>query len=179
MYIQQILEEKTENKTYELKGWVHRIRKLKDKIFVVVRDSYGSVQVVFNNDITSFNDAQKLKMESSLMIKGKLIKTDKTVEGVELIATELDIVDIGEDFPIQKDFSKEFLADNRHLWLRSRKLNASMKIRSKCLWAIHKYFRDKGFYEFQSPIFQSTQCEGGSDLFAVKYFDKELYIKFL
>jgi len=176
MDIEKVLTERKEDKDYEIKGWVYRIRKMKDKIFVVVRDSYGIVQVVFNDNIASFKDADKLKTESSVIIKGKLVKSEKAPEGVELIAKEMKIVHIGEDFPIQKDYSKEFLADVRHLWLRSRKLTAAMKLRSKAIEAIHEYFHSQGFYEFQSPILQSTQCEGGSELFEVKYFDNKMFL---
>ena len=176
MYIKQVFDEKTEGKEYTIKGWVYRIRKMKDKVFIVVRDSYGIIQVIVNDSIASFNKSEKLKMESSLIVKGKLVKSDRAPDGYELHATDVEIVDIGEDFPIQKDFSKEHLANHRHLWLRSQKLSAALKIRSKCTWAVHDYFRSKDFYEFQSPIFQSTQCEGGSDLFEVKYFDKKLFL---
>ncbi|MDD4983969.1 MAG: asparagine--tRNA ligase [Candidatus ainarchaeum sp.] len=176
MYIAKVLEEHKEGKEVEIKGWVHRIRKMKDKVFAVVRDTDDIIQVVFSNNASSFNDAEKLKMESALIVKGKLIKSEKAPNGYEIQATKLDVVDIGEDFPIQKDFSTEFLADNRHLWLRSRKMNAILKIRSTVTGAIHEYFRGQGFNEFQSPIFQSTQCEGGSELFEVKYFDKKMYL---
>ncbi len=176
MDIEKALVERKEGKEYEIKGWVYRIRKMKDKIFVVVRDSYGIIQVVFNDNTPSFKDADKLKTESSIIITGKLVKSEKAPEGVELVATQLTIVDIGEDFPIQKDYSKEFLADVRHLWLRSRKMTAALKLRSKSIEAIHEYFHKNGFYEFQSPILQSTQCEGGSELFEVKYFENKMYL---
>jgi len=176
MYIAKVLEERKEGKNIEIKGWVHRIRKLKDKVFVVVRDTDNIIQVIFDNNSTSFDDAEKLKMESAIIVNGKLIKSEKAPNGYEIQAKKLEIVDIGEDFPIQKDFSTEFLADNRHLWLRSRKMNSILKIRSTVLGAIHEYFRGEGFNEFQSPIFQSTQCEGGSELFEVKYFDKKMYL---
>jgi len=176
MYIAKILQEHEEGKEVEIKGWVHRIRKMKDKIFVVVRDTDEIIQVVFNDNTPSFKDAEKLKMESSLIIKGKFVKSEKAPGGYEIQATKLEIIDIGGDFPIQKDYSIEFLADNRHLWLRSRRMNAILKIRSTIIGAIHEYFRGEGFYEFQSPIFQSTQCEGGSELFEVKYFDRKMYL---
>lgn len=176
MQIETALTERKEGKEYEIKGWVHRIRKLKDKIFVVVRDSYGVIQVVFNENATFFKDADKLKSESSLIVCGKLVKSDKAPEGVELIATNLKVIHIGDDFPIQKDYTKDFLADVRHLWLRSRKMTSALKLRSKAIEAIHEYFKTQGFYEFQSPILQSTQCEGGSELFEVKYFDNKMFL---
>jgi len=81
------------------------------------------------------------------------------------------------DFPINKgDETTEFLADNRHLSLRSRKNTAIMKIRSTVFGAIHEYFRDNDFYEHQSPMFMSSQCEGGSTLFTVDYFGQPMYL---
>jgi len=176
VYIDKVFEEHREGKEYEVKGWVYRIRKMKDKIFVVVRDSNGILQIVFNENTPQFNEAEKLKMESSLIVSGKLVKSEKAPGGFELIANKLETVNIGDDFPINKDCTPEFLADVRHLWLRSRKMTAAMKIRSKAIEAIHEYFHKNRFYEFQSPILQSTQCEGGSELFEVKYFDKKMFL---
>jgi asparaginyl-tRNA synthetase len=69
--------------------------------------------------------------------------------------------------------NEELLGDRRHLWLRSRKMTSILKIRSTVFSAIHEYFRKKGFYEYQSPIFQAVQCEGGSTLFKVDYFGRK------
>jgi asparaginyl-tRNA synthetase len=176
MYIEKVFKEKKIGKEYEIKGWVYRIRKLKDKIFVVIRDSYGIIQVVFNENSPNFQDADKLKSECSLIIKGKVKEEPKAPGGYELEGTSLEIVHIGDDFPIQKDYSKEFLADVRHLWLRSRKLTTALKVRATAIKAIHEYFDSEGFYEFQSPILQSTQCEGGSELFEVKYFEEKMFL---
>ncbi len=176
MYIQKIFEDREIGKEYEIKGWVYRIRKMKDKVFIVMRDSYGIIQIVFDATSPHFNDADKLKSESSLIVHGKLKEEPKAPGGLELQGTKLEIVHIGEDFPIQKDYSKEFLADVRHLWLRSRKLTTTLKVRATAIKAIHEYFDADGFYEFQSPILQSTQAEGGSELFEVKYFDQKMFL---
>ena len=176
MYIEKVLTDRKEGQEYEVKGWVYRIRKMKNKIFVVIRDSYDIIQVVFDKEDSFFKNAEKLKNESSLVVKGILKKSDKVDNGVELKATSLKVVDYGIDFPIGKDSTKEFLADVRHLWLRSRKQTAILKIRSAVIDAIHDFFKSRNFYEFQSPIFQSTQTEGGSELFEVKYFDKTAYL---
>ncbi len=177
MNIGSVFKDGIEGKDYEIKGWVYRIRNMKDKIFAVIRDSEGYLQVVFdssNKDL--FEKAGKLKMESSLRLIGVSKKEEKAPGGYELSAKELQIYDIGLDFPIQKDYSIEFLADNRHLWLRSKKMTAIMKVRATVFDAIREYFKNEGFYEFHSPIFQSTQSEGGSELFEVKYFDTKLFL---
>ncbi|MBU0662068.1 asparagine--tRNA ligase, partial [Candidatus Micrarchaeota archaeon] len=81
-----------------------------------------------------------------------------------------------EPYPITKDQSPEFLLDKRHLWIRSRNLTAVLKIRSTMVGAIHKFFRDRGYYEFDAPILQPSQCEGGSTLFEVKYYKEKTYL---
>lgn len=176
MYIEKVFKEKQIGKEYQIKGWVYRIRKMKDKVFIVVRDSFGIIQVVFDANSPNFKIADTLKSECSIIVKGKIKEEPKAPGGYELEGTKLDVVHIGEDFPIQKDFSKEFLADVRHLWLRSRKLTTALKVRATAIKAIHEYFDSEGFYEFQSPILQSTQAEGGSELFEVKYFDQKMYL---
>jgi len=176
MYIEKVFKEKQIGKEYEIKGWVYRIRKMKDKVFIVVRDSYGIIQTVFDANSPHFNDADKLKTECSLIVKGKLTEESKAPGGYELQGTSLEIVHIGEDFLIQKDYSKEFLADVRHLWLRSRKMTAIMKIRHTILQSFREYYSNQGYFEFSPPILQPTQSEGGATLFEVKYYEDKLYL---
>jgi len=176
VYIEKVFKEKKIGKEYEIKGWVYRIRKMKDKVFIVVRDSYGIIQVVFDANSPCFNDAEKLKMESSLIIKGKVKEEPKAPGGYELQGIKLEIVHIGEDFPINKDLNEELLGDRRHLWLRSRKMTASMKIRSTVLFALHEYMHKKGFTEIHAPSLSGATSEGGSETFEVKYFDKKAYL---
>jgi len=158
-----------------IRGWIYRIRKMKDKIFIVLRDSSDIVQCVIKKPHLIIL-ADKLLIESSIEISGKIYADKRAPNGYEVEVDKLNIVHAAEDFPIGKDQSIEFLADNRHLWLRSRKMIAIMKIRSTVFGAIHEFFRKEGFYEYQSPIFQSMQCEGGSTLFEVKYFGKPVYL---
>jgi asparaginyl-tRNA synthetase len=162
-----------------IKGWVYRIRKGKNLIFLVVRDSNNIIQCVVEKDKVKkkqWDDAEKLLNESAVEIDGNVAKDDRAPTGCEIKVDKLNVIHFAEVFPIAKDLSVEFLADKRHLWLRSRKMNAIMKIRSKVFGAIHDYFRNNSYYEFQSPIFQATQCEGGSSLFKVPYFDKEVFL---
>jgi len=162
-----------------IKGWVYRIRKGKNLIFLVVRDSNNIIQCVVEKENVSkqiWDDAEKLLIESAVEIDGTVAKDDRAPTGCEIKVDKLNVVHFAEVFPISKDLSVEFLAEKRHLWLRSRKMNAIMKVRSKVFGAIHDYFRNNNYYEFQSPIFQATQCEGGSSLFKVPYFDKEVFL---
>ncbi len=162
-----------------IRGWVYRERKSNKFIFLVVRDATEIVQCVIKNEAVPkkvWEEANKILIETSVEITGAIKKDERAPTGFELEVSKLNIVHYAEPFPIQKDQSIEFLADNRHLWLRSRKMTAIMKIRSTIFGAIHEYFRSEGFYEYQSPIFQSTQCEGGSTLFEVNYFKNKVFL---
>ncbi len=162
-----------------VRGWVYRERKSNKFIFLVMRDSTDILQCVIKKDAVSekiWKDAEKILIESSVEITGEIKKDERAPTGYELQAEKLEVIHYAEPFPITKDQSIEFLADNRHLWLRSRKMTAILKVRSTIFGAIHEYFRSNGFYEYQSPIFQSTQCEGGSTLFEVDYFKHPVFL---
>src|SRR3989338_9118323 len=156
-----------------LRGWVYRERGSNQLKFIVLRDSTDIIQCIIDKDKVSekeWNDANKLLIESSVELEGNLAKDKRAPTGYEVKVSKLKVIHFAEKYPITKDQSIEFLADNRHLWLRSRRMTAILKIRSTVFGAIHEYFRSKGFYEYHSPIFQSVQCEGGSTLFNVPYF---------
>lgn len=162
-----------------LRGWIHRERKQADKVFLMLRDSSGVIQAVVDKAKVSkevWKNANKLVVESSLYIEGELAKDERAPGGAELRVSDIDIIQIAERFPITKDFSPEFLLDQRHLWLRSRKMNAIMKIRSTVFGAIHEYFRKQGFYEFQSPVLTPLAGESGSTMFKVDYFGEPIYL---
>jgi asparaginyl-tRNA synthetase len=88
----------------------------------------------------------------------------------------VEIINFAEKFPITRDQSEEWLRENRHLWLRSKKLTSILKVRSTITGAIHQFFRSRGYYEFTPPILTPSACEGGSTLFEVKYFDDVTYL---
>jgi len=160
----------------ELRGWVYRERESNKFKFIVLRDSSDIIQcIVKREDVDEklWKDAVSLQVEASIIVKGELHKDERAPTGVELVVKELKIVGFSDKYPITRDKSVEFLADKRHLWLRSRKMTAIMKIRSAVFGAMHEYFRKEGFYEYQSPVFQSVQCEGGSTLFPVPYFGQK------
>ncbi|MBR9700510.1 asparagine--tRNA ligase [Candidatus Woesearchaeota archaeon] len=160
----------------ELRGWIYRERESNKFKFIVLRDSSDIIQcIVKREDVAQelWDQVVKLQVEASITVKGTLHKDERAPTGVEMVVEELVVIGASDTFPITKDQSVEFLADNRHLWLRSQKMTAIMKIRSTVFGAIHEHFRGEGFYEYQSPIFQSVQCEGGSTLFNVPYFGQE------
>jgi len=158
-----------------IRGWVHRERGSNEFKFVVLRDASNIIQCVLKkeNFKKEWNEIDKLKVESSLEIWGEIKEDKRAPTGYEILADKIKIVHIAEDFPINKDLNEELLGDRRHLWLRSRKMTAILKVRSTVFEAIHEYFRGNGFYEYHSPIFQSVQAEGGATLFEVNYFKKK------
>ncbi|MCP4763372.1 MAG: asparagine--tRNA ligase [archaeon] len=162
----------------KLRGWVYRQRKSNKFVFLNLRDESDIIQCVIKKAEAPelYEKATQLTIESSFKVEGNLKKDDRAPTGFELSVTGLEIVQIAEPFPITKDFSPEFLLDNRHLTLRMRKLSAVLKIRHTVVGAIHEFFRSNGYYEFDAPIFQPSQSEGGSTLFEVKYFKDTVYL---
>lgn len=161
-----------------LRGWIYRIRKQKDRIFMVLRDSTDIIQCVFLKERfkSRWKDLDKLLIESSVKIWGTLKQDKRAPKGYEVDAEKIEIVNYAEDFPIRKDQSQELLLNLRHLWLRSRRMQAILKIRSTVFNSIHEYFRKKGFYEFQSPIITSGAAESGPTKFEINYFGKKAYL---
>ncbi len=162
-----------------VRGWIHRERGSSKIKFVVLRDSTQIIQcVIVRSDVgdEKFSVADKLQVEASLEIRGEIKKDDRAPTGYEVLVKDFEVIGESDTYPITKDQSPEFLLDKRHLWLRSRKMIAIMKIRSTITGAIHDFFRSKGYHEFNPPIFQPAQCEGGSTLFEVKYYNTKTYL---
>jgi len=163
-------------KSVALRGWIYRTRESKGMVFVVLRDVTGIVQCVIKEGVKGFKDAQKALMESSISVKGKVSKDKRAPGGFEIHVEDFALIGPAEDFPIKEQQSTELLLDNRHLWIRSRKLTNVFKIRSEVFRAIHDFFHERGFFEIQSPSITSSACEGGSTLFEVNYFGKKAYL---
>lgn len=162
-----------------IRGWVYRVRNSNKLAFIVLRDSTNIIQCVVEKekvDESTWKIATENGIEASMEIYGSIKKDERAPTGYEIAVSKIVLVGESPNYPIAKDLSTEFLLDVRHLWLRSRKMTAIMKVRSTVFGAIDEYFRSRGFYEYQSPIFQATQCEGGSTLFSVKYFDAKVYL---
>ncbi|RLG17460.1 asparagine--tRNA ligase [Nanoarchaeota archaeon] len=157
----------------KVRGWVFRRRELKDKVFLVLRDSTGIVQCVVPS---SLKGVEKARIESSVIVSGSLKKDERAPGGHEIAVEKLKVVGEAEVFPITKDQSVEFLLDVRHLWLRSRKLTAIMKVKDTALRAAREWFHKHGFWEVTPPIIVSGACEGGATLFKFKYFDRTAFL---
>lgn len=177
--INEILNGKKTEKKVTIRGWIYRTRSSGNIVFSIIRDSSGILQATVKKGNLldkEFEDAKKALIESSLELGGVVKKDSRAPGGYELQVTSLRIINFADPFPIVKDQSPEFLLDQRHLWLRSQKLTAVLKIRSTVVSAIHKFFRDQGYYEFDAPVLQPSQCEGGSTLFEVKYYGNKTYL---
>lgn len=161
-------------KTIWLRGWVYRIRKQKDKNFVLIRDDRGGViQCVFPSNIGS-----DLTIESSLEVKGTVLKDERAKEGgYEVRSEEIKVINIAPpDFPIGEFQSTELLLDNRHLAIRSRKMIAMSKIRATVLQSARQWFIDNDWIEVNVPTIVKSAVEGGSTLFSLKYYDDAAYL---
>jgi len=177
--IKDIINSKKDDRTVKIRGWIYRTRSSGNIVFIVLRDSTGVIQATVKKGNLSdkeFEDANKALIESSIELKG-IVKEDKRAPGgYEIQVSDFNVINFAEPFPIVKDQSPEFLLDQRHLWLRSQHLTSIFKIRSTIVGAIHDFFRKNGFYEFDAPVLQPNQCEGGSTLFEVKYYDNKTYL---
>jgi len=162
-----------------IRGWIYRTRSSGNIVFTVIRDATGTIQATVKRGNLSdeeFEDAKKALIESSVIITGTVAEDKRAPGGFELRVDGFKVVQFAEVFPITEDQSAEFLMDKRHLWIRSQKLNAVFKIRSTVVGAIHNFFRERDYIEFDAPVLQPNQCEGGSTLFEVKYYDTKTYL---
>ncbi len=159
----------------EIKGWLYNKRSSGKIRFVILRDGTGLAQcVIVKNNVPEevFNLFDILTQESSLILKGKVRKEDRAPGGYEIETTDIQIVHIASEYPITpKEHGIEFLADRRHLWLRSLRQHAIMRVRHEIIRSIREFFDNRGFILMDAPIFTPAACEGTSTLFETEYFD--------
>ncbi len=159
-----------------LKGWLYNVRSSGKLVFLQLRDGTGIVQcVVFKpNDEHLFETAKSLGQESSIIVTGKVKEDTRSSIGVELDVTNLEVLQNAHDYPITpKEHGTEFLMDNRHLWIRSKKQNAVLKVRHTVVKSTRDFFDDNGFILADTPIFTPAACEGTTTLFEVDYFEDD------
>jgi asparaginyl-tRNA synthetase len=159
-----------------LKGWVRNIRSSGKLLFIIFRDGSGEVQAVaFKPDLgeEAFEEAKRLSLESSVILTGIPKEHQKISGQYELAVTSVQAVQIAEDYPIsKKEHGPDFLLSNRHLWIRSPKQWAVLRIRHTVYYAICEYLNDNDFFRFDSPILTPNACEGTTTLFELDYFDE-------
>ena len=162
-------------KEITLQGWLFNKRSSGKVRFVILRDGTGYLQCIFFKGNVSeeiFEAADKLGQESSIEVTGKVKEEPRAVGGYELDGTDLKVIQNAQDYPITpKEHGIEFLLDNRHLWLRSKKQVAIMQVRHRIIKAIRDFFDDRGFTLMDPPILTPNSVEGTSTLFETPYFD--------
>ncbi len=162
-------------KEITIQGWLYNKRSAGKLHFLILRDGTGYLQCVFFKGNVSeevFESAGKLGQESSIEITGKVKEEKRAPGGYELDATDLKIISETHDYPITpKEHGIEFLMDNRHLWLRSSKQVAILRVRHRIIKAIRDFFDGNGFTLMDPPILTPSSCEGTSTLFETEYFD--------
>ncbi len=173
IYIEDLAHHVGEEVT--LRGWLYHKRSSGKVRFLLLRDGTGVVQgVVVKANVTEeiFNIFDQLTQESSFVMMGKVRKEDRAPGGYELDVSEVKVIHIAGEYPITpKEHGIEFLADRRHLWLRSSRQHAIMRIRHTIIQSIREFFDGRGFLLIDAPIFTPAACEGTSTLFETEYFD--------
>ncbi|MEO7995769.1 MAG: asparagine--tRNA ligase [bacterium] len=159
-----------------LQGWVFNRRDSKHVVFLEIRDGSGIMQAVVARDVVGDEkfDAAHLPQESSLSITGTVTAHPKQQGVFELQATDFLVVQTPtEEYPISpKEHGVDFLMGQRHLWLRSKKQWAILRVRGVVVRAVHDFFHSQGFVQMDSPILTPAACEGTTTLFETQYFDK-------
>ncbi|MDQ0213662.1 asparaginyl-tRNA synthetase [Oikeobacillus pervagus] len=160
--------------------WLANKRSSGKIAFLQLRDGTGFIQgVVVKNDVEEnvFQKAKSLSQETSLFITGVVQQDNRSKFGYELLVKNIEVIAEAKDYPITpKEHGTEFLMDHRHLWLRSRKQHAVMKIRNEIIRATYEFFNEKGFVKVDPPILTGSAPEGTSELFHTKYFDEDAYL---
>jgi asparaginyl-tRNA synthetase len=164
-----------DGQTVTLAGWVaHKTEKGK-LVFIRLRDGSGVIQcVVFKRNVNEevFAAAQSLTLESACRVTGAVRADERAPGGYELDVNDIQVVHIGPEYPIQpKEHGVEFLMEHRHLWVRSAKQHALLRIRAEVIAAAQEWLNDQGFVRFDTPILTPVAAEGTSNLFATEYFD--------
>jgi len=169
-----------EGQSVEVAGWLYNLRKSGKIIFPLIRDGYGIMQCVALKSALpedKFETLKDLTQESSLLIRGKIRAESRAPGGYEMDVEDFEIVQrVPESHPYPitpKEHGVEFLMDHRHLWIRSRRQHAALKVRHEVIRAIRDYFDSNGFTLVDTPIFTPAACEGTTTLFEVNYFDEE------
>ena len=170
-----------ENQEVQIKGWITHARPSGKLVFFEVRDGSGTIQcVVFKGDVSEncFESAKRLTQETSLIVYGVIRRDERSATGYEMSVSQLDVLHQPEvEYPIsEKEHGIAFLLENRHLWLRSSRQEAILKIRSTIIKSSHDFLDSQGFILFDPPILTPVSCEGTSTLFETKYFDTTAYL---
>ncbi len=169
-----------EGKEVLLKGWLYNKRSSGKLRFLQVRDGTSIIQcVVFKEDVSSevFELAGRIPQESAVEVTGTIRKDKRSPLGYELGVADLALIHEAPEYPISpKEHGVAFLMDHRHLWLRSSRQHAILRIRHEVIRAVRDFFDERGFTLLDAPIFTPNACEGTTTLFSTEYFDTRAYL---
>src|SRR5699024_10101981 len=161
-------------------AWLANKRSSGKIAFLQLRDGTGFIQgVVSKNDVSEevFQTAKSMGQESSMYITGRIVEDKRSELGYEMQVSTIELIQNTEDYPITpKEHGTEFLMNHRHLWLRSRRQNAIMKIRNQLIKSTYDYFFKNDFVKIDPPIITGSSAEGTTDLFHTDYFGEEAYL---
>ena len=179
VYIEDIADHDEQSVT--LKGWLYGLRRSGKLTFLQLRDGTGIIQcVLFKPEVGAevFERTKTLPQETSLEVTGVVRRDERSAIGYEIGVTDVLVVaEPTDEFPISpKEHGVAFLMERRHLWLRSKRQMAILRVRAALIRAIRDYFDSRGFTLVDSPIFTPASCEGTSTLFKTDYFSKEAYL---
>lgn len=164
----------------ELRGWLARARSSGKLHFLQIRDGSGVVQVIVGKaDVSEelFARLKKLGTESAVIVRGKVVRDERSKLGFELQASDIEVVSEAIDYPITpKEHGTDFLMEHRHLWLRSRRQHAILRIRATIMKAMCDWLDDHGFLRVDTPILTPAACEGTTTLFETDYFEDKAYL---
>jgi asparaginyl-tRNA synthetase len=174
-YIQDIA--RYDGQSVTLRGWLHNRRSSGKIHFLTVRDGTGFIQCVMSKQAVgeeAFKAADHLAQETSLVVEGTVRVDARAPGGFEVDVTRLAVVSDSQNYPISpKEHGVDFLMDRRHLWIRSQRQQAILRVRHEVINAVRDFFNARGFILADTPIFTPAACEGTTTLFPVQYFDDE------
>ncbi len=158
-----------------LEGWIKNHRKQKEFGFISFSDGtfFTQIQVVYEKELSNFEDIQKFRVGSSIRVEGEVVESPKEGQAFEIKATNIELLgDCPEDYPIQpKPHSREFLREQAYLRPRTNLFQAVFRIRSKAAMAIHEYFQDRDYVYLHAPLITAADCEGAGEMFQVTTLD--------
>ena len=172
-YIENLAQHQGE--TVLVHGWLHNRRSSGKIHFLTVRDGSGFIQAVMSKSVVgdeAFERADHLGQESSIILKGSVRADQRAPGGYELDVSNLEVVGESHDYPITpKEHGVDYLLDRRHLWIRTQRQQATLRIRHTVVNAIRDFLNNRGFTLADTPIFTPASCEGTTTLFPVQYFE--------
>ncbi|MFA1820740.1 asparagine--tRNA ligase [Virgibacillus oceani] len=168
------------DQTVTIGAWLNNKRSSGKIAFLQLRDGTGFMQgVVAKNDVSAetFQLAKNMNQETSMYITGKIVEDTRSPFGYEMQVSDIEVIHEAVDYPITpKEHGTEFLMDHRHLWLRSKRQHAIMKVRNEIIRATYQFFNDNGYVKIDPPILTGSSAEGTTELFHTQYFDEEAFL---